>query len=270
MGDAIKDFYDELSSVYRRSPDEVEGFLRAKLEEIEKSGESGFQPLKLMACNELGSYLRGSGRFEESIEVFLETEELVRTYVGTNTVEYANVLNNMAGSYRLSGQLDKAYETFERSAAVYENGVGTKNPYYCSLLNNLALVDQNMGRYDKAESLLLRALSIAESLKDCDKEEAITLGNLGALYLELKNYVFAGNYISACIRKYDSMHGGKVHLAAAYNTQGRLMFETGEYQKAKEAWLRSKELTKRYFGENHEYRILEKNLETVEKKLADQ
>lgn len=265
MGTDIDEFYNELGSVYKKSPDEVESFLLKKLDAARSC--CGFDPLEIMASNELGSYYRGAGRFDESIRVFLMTEKLVRFHIGADTVEYANVLNNMAGSYRLAGQLDKAYETFEKSAEVYENKVGVNNPYYCSLLNNLALVDQNMGRYEKAGELLLRALAIAEKLDGCDRETAITLGNLGALCLEQKQYDLAEEYMDRCIKQYDSMHSGKVHLAAAYNTLGRLYFEKSEYKKAKDAWLRSKELTLRYFGENHEYRMLEKNLAAAEQKL---
>lgn len=73
-------------------------------------------------------------------------KRLVFVHIGDKTVQYATVLNNLAGTYRLAGKYEEAADLFNESALIYSTTIGKDNSYYCSILNNLALVYQGYER----------------------------------------------------------------------------------------------------------------------------
>ena len=159
-------------------------------------------------------------------------------------------------------------ETFSRSAEIYQNSIGTGNSFYCSLLNNLALVCIDRKEYGQAGDYLLRALELIRLLPDSEEEQAVTLGNLASLYLSEKDYSLASSYLHQCIGIYENLEPQRqTHLGAAYNSLGRLYFETGDLPKAKTAYQKAREATLFHFGRNHEYEILCRNLTYIDEQL---
>ena len=113
-----KRFYQELDQRYSRGLEEVERFLlesRGAFRETENAAG-------LVAVhNELGSFYRGTSRYAESLEAFQAAGEEIVCRMGADCVEYATLLNNMAGTYRLMGRPAEALELFRQAIDIYQS-----------------------------------------------------------------------------------------------------------------------------------------------------
>ena len=110
----IGDFFRELDEVYATGRSEaVECFL------TEKTAQACPRRLRIAANNELGSFYRGSSRFEESVAAFRAAAELTACEMGKESLEYATVLNNLAGTFRLMGRQEDALSLFRQAGELY-------------------------------------------------------------------------------------------------------------------------------------------------------
>ena len=261
----LEQFYKNLDTIYATgSLEEVEDFLEQELRKYAGGCSACFKPMIVTICNELGTLYRGTGQFKKAEEIFGVARDNIITFLGKDNMEYATILNNIAGNKRLQGDLEGAEKMFLECADIYEKTVGKDTLLYCSLLNNIALVYQEQQKYEESEKYLLDSLAILEKRDDSKQELAITLCNLGTLYLGMKKYEEGEKYIKDSIEIYDGLpEEERVHLAAAYNSLGSLYAEKEDYENALTAFEKAKELTLHYFGRNHEYQILEKSIHMV-------
>ena len=88
--------------------------------------------------------------------------DLAQTESGTDSVNYAISLNNLAELYRAQGRYAEAEPLYKRALAIYEKALGPDHPAVATGLNNLALLYYEQGRYAEAEPLYKRALAIRE------------------------------------------------------------------------------------------------------------
>ena len=242
----------------------MESFLEKELRKHSGGCSECFKPMIITICNELGTLYRGTGQFGKAEEIFAVARDNIITHLGKDTLEYATILNNMAGNERLAGDLEKAEKSFLESARIYEKVIGRDNPLYCSLLNNLALLYMDQGRLEEAGDLLNDALDLKTGLGDSDSDKAVTLGNLGALYLRKGDLEKAEECLEEGIRLYSGPGGGEqVHLAALFNTLGAVLLKKNDPEKALEAYEKARDLTEKHFGRNHEYDIVTRNIEYI-------
>lgn len=272
MNERVEQFYQELDKAYAsaESLKDVENFLLKALDDNTAGCKFCFNTLETTICNELGSFYRGTGQFQKSVEAFERTKTLIAQHIGDRSVEYATVVNNLAGTYRVAGELNKAKLCFIECAAIYEGTVGKENTLYCSVLNNLALVYQDEGDYDSAEENLRSALAFATKLPAEQPECAITLSNIGALYLARNDLAKAKEFLVKSVEAYNKVGmDNRVHLAAVYNSLGSLYFKEGNPNKALDALEKAKKLTYYHFGENHEYKSVCNAIEYVKESMGE-
>ena len=261
----LEQFYKNLDTIYATgSLEEVEYYLETELRKYTGGCASCFKPMIVTICNELGTLYRGTGQFRKAEGVFDIAKDNIITFLGKDNMEYATILNNIAGNKRLQGDLEGAEKMFLECADIYESTVGKDSVLYCSLLNNLALVYQEEQKNEEAEKCLLDSLSILQGKDGNKQEQAITLCNIGTLYLGMKKYEEGEKYILESIDLYETLpEEEKVHLAAAYNSLGSLYAEKEDYERALTAFEQAKDLTLHYFGKNHEYQMLQKSIKMV-------
>ena len=178
--DRIEQFCETLDSVYERGePEAVEKFL-LQIRDDARTQQDRWMMLTVQ--NELGAFYRGAGRYAESLEAFADAAEEVKALCGPAGEEYANILNNMAGTYRLLRRSEQAEKLFLQAMEVYQNA-GLQDSYsYTSVLNNLSLVYQETGELDKAIYYLEQALHQIAEQPERQQELAITYNNLTTLY----------------------------------------------------------------------------------------
>ena len=180
MEERLSPFFEQLDGVYRQGfPEAVEAFLRENLCRAETETDS---ELERAGWNELGSFFRGAGRYEESLSAFRRAEVMAGKLQGRDSGAYATVLNNMAGTCRLLHRASEAESLFLRAMECYQQAGLEDSDAYTSVLNNLSLVYRETGELGKAIDYLLRALKRLEGCGDRRAELAITYNNLTTLY----------------------------------------------------------------------------------------
>ncbi len=268
MEERLSPFFEQLDSVYRQGfPEAVEAFLQESLCRAE--GETD-RELELAVWNELGSFFRGTGRYEESLSAFQRAEDLAGELRGRDSGGYATVLNNMAGTCRLLHRASEAESLFLRAMECYQQAGLEGSDAYTSVLNNLSLVYRETGELEKAIDYLLRALKRLEGRGDRRAELAVTYNNLTTLYQAAGDRDKALLCVNRALQEYEKCpEEQRAHYAAVLNSLAGFLCGQGDLRRALALYRQSAQYTRRFFGENEEYGITCQNMRWVYERLGD-
>ncbi len=265
----MTDFYDRLDALYQAGdPEAVEPFIRAQLRHVaDTAGDDS--PEYAAVLNELGGFLRGVSRYDESERAFQQGLDILKAQGGHFTTQYAVMLMNFAGLYRLTGRADEAVRLFTEARQLLDASGAEKDAAYAAVLNNLALAYQDTGDFDAALQTALEADALARQLGTGDHEKAASRNNLAVLCLCAGRPREAEAYIDEALDLYDRMPEPDVHHAAALTTKATLCCRAGQFEKALPLFLRAKDLTARFFGRNIEYAAGERHIAMTYEALGD-
>ena len=211
--DEILKNYDSIKA--DRSENEIEMWLLSECEAEKKEVAPDTRRLVVL-YNELGSFYRYHNRLQESKNAFLMAKELSEkmsfedppkqccfddslleeesSYVdikmtskGHANIEYATIINNLAGTYRLLKCYDEAKKLFKEAICIYEKDPKTPELLLCSAWNNLALVFLDQREYLNAIETLNKSWKLLQKLDYNYHEKATTCANLAIAYYNLKN-----------------------------------------------------------------------------------
>lgn len=253
-----KRFYQELDETYSKGLARVERFLlesRTAFRETENA--AGLVAVQ----NELGSFYRGTSRYGESLDAFQAAGEEIARRLGTDSVEYATLLNNMAGTYRLMGRPAEAAELFQQAIDIYQSQNAENGYAFVSVLNNISLAYQELGRFETAIENLEQALAMLRRMPGHLHEEAVTYHNLTALYHRIGRKEDARRCLEMALAAFEDCGGEEdPHYAAALNSLAGFLYNDGDYERAVETYQKAASYTKRWFGENVEYAVTFQNM----------
>ena len=140
MRDLTTEFYSALD--WRYAQGDRDGVERLLLEYSRPAdGEERIEE-QIAALNELGAFYRGAGRYTQSLDAFERARALTAGQLGETCVQYATILNNMAGTHRLMGNCEDAVGLFCKALDVYRDAGETDSYAYVSVLNNLSLASR--------------------------------------------------------------------------------------------------------------------------------
>lgn len=267
ISEALNIFYTGLDHLYQTGrTDEIEAYIRRTMEE--NRGCCGGHGILFISClNELGSYYRGISRYDESVRAFEEAERDILGDMGPESVEYATNRCNLAGTARMMGDYDRALLLFTEAAGIYNMVVGKESYYYSTVLNNLALLYLDRKEYEKGIECLTEALDRVRRMPGQKEEEAITLTNLAVASQRLLRIPEAEDYLSLAMRIYERLKDKGAHYAAALNMQGAICMGKKDYRGAEEAFVKARDATFQYFGENDDYARAKENIAFVQKAM---
>lgn len=126
-------------------------------------------------------------------------------------------------------------------------------------------------KYQKAKAYLLEALDIRQEILGQEHPEvANTLNNLGALHVDLENFVEAENLYkqSLDIRRkfFDEDH---MYIANSYNNLGRCYYLQHNYQDAENLYTKALKILENSFGTEHPITgMVQGKLQETREKLA--
>jgi len=124
--------------------------------------------------------------------LFQQVLTITEQTLGSDHLDTASALNNLAELYRYQGKYHLAEPLLQRALSIDEQSLSPDHPETASTLNNLANLDLSQGNFDLAESPLLRALSIREqTLGPNNSATGSSLNNLGLLYLKQNKFNLA-------------------------------------------------------------------------------
>lgn len=129
---------------------------------------------------------------EQAELLFTRALQIAEEIMGTDHLDVAPCLYNLAHAYYLQGHHADAQPLYERAVSIYEKANGPNHPSVATALHGLARFHIFFGRYEQAEPLYQRALSIREdSFKSDDSVVTTSLGVLGWNYYKQEKYAEA-------------------------------------------------------------------------------
>ena len=253
------EFYMTLDRLFEsRDRDRVKSFLDGQIEGIEAGETEADRELAAAVYNEAASFYRGRGNWDACLPLY---EKLLRTLeeMGLSESEpYAIAKMNRATAYRFMGELEKAEADFTAAESLLISA-GSGNTYaLAGLYNNHAAVAAELNQPEKAIAMFKAALAALGENSGAQEERAVTLSGIALMYIRMGDLARASEYADNAVSEIgdasEHSHGGAVLSAKAH-----CCYLQGDRKKAAELFLKSAEITKSFFGENHEYQSCMEN-----------
>lgn len=192
------------------------------------------------------------GDYETAIESGTEVLEIYKIY-GTNNLQYAKCLNNLAVFYASVGNYNEAIQLISEASDIRKKLQGSNHPDYALSLNNLATYHAHLGHYSEAIQLTLESMEITKDALGTEHPDYVrSLGNLAVFYSELGDYneaIRLEKEATEVTKKYlGSNHPVYAvsldNLAACYSS-------IGDYNEALKLGTEAMEIYKRALGTEH-------------------
>jgi len=202
--------------------------------------------------NQMGDYLEKRAQYKEA-ESLLEQALAIRAQIGTESLDIAQSLNNLAHLYQTQGKHEQVEPLYQRALSIYEQELGADHSWAATSLNNLAALYRDQGKYEQAEPLYQRALSICEQQLGPDHPNtALSLNNLAALYQDQGKYEQTEPlYVRAlaiCEQQLGPQHPD---TAGSLNNLAALYYNQRKYQQAEPLFKRALAIREQQLGPQH-------------------
>jgi tetratricopeptide (TPR) repeat protein len=116
-----------------------------------------------IALNFLGVILSSQGEVARSEPLMRRSLALLEQAEGTETLDTAKAINNLATFYARIREYGKAEQQMTRALPVYEKIFGPEHPEFAIALGNMFVIVFEQRRVAEAEPFLRRALAIGEA-----------------------------------------------------------------------------------------------------------
>lgn len=251
--DSINEFYKKLDELFDKGDlAKTEQYL---LEQCSvQTGLEAVPPL-----NELASFYRNAGRFDEAEKYYEKTLDVLRTFNMAGTPQYSTVLINQATLLRMTGRTEDSIRVFRTA---YEQA-DRESYVYVSVINNMALTILELGDVDEAEKLLKEAIQWIAAHGAAPHETGVTSVNLASVYIYAEKWTEASEWIETAIRAFDSQEQTDYHYASALAARAAIAVHDGRTEDAIHDYKEAMRLTEYFFGRNHEYYKAEEALKKL-------
>lgn len=266
--DSLADFFTRLDKLYADGKhDKIESFLRRTLSEHRICCGS-HDAVFIAALNELGSYYRGIGHYDESAKAFEEAGHDILSCGQKDTLDYATNRINLAGTLRLQKKYVQARSLYEEALNIYQRLEKKQSYHYAATLNNIALIYIDLSNYSAALTIAQKALDIIQKLPGFLEEQAISHINCSTAYYHLGEKTAAIQESKEALDLYSKVPNKGIHYANALNLKAVLAMDAGQYRQAHETFLKSAHYIEKFLGKNEDYEKAIANAEKAATALA--
>jgi serine/threonine protein kinase/tetratricopeptide (TPR) repeat protein len=209
-------------------------------------------PAVAKAMLALGGVLDNRGAYDQSIAILEETVQLYSA-PGSEPVDLADSLYELANAHFYAGHYEKSEEINERALAMYKQIYGERHPRVAEILINLGAIQLDTGHYAAAEQYDRQALDIVQAWYGKDNPETATdLTILARSLVYQKRFDEASDLLQQSLAiKERTM--GKVHpsVASTLNELGSVALQEGKYDGAEQYFTRMADIYRTEYGEQH-------------------
>ncbi len=183
----------------------------------------------------------------------MKASEIRKKLLGTDHLDYADGLNNLARLYRAQGDDVHAELLFRQALKIREKVLGENHPAYAQSLNNLGCLYRGQGDYRRAEPLLRQASEIWKKiLGENHPAYATSLNNLAVLYQAQGDYPRAQLLFRQALEIRKKVVGeNHPDYAQSLNNLASLCMAQGDYRQAEPLLCQALKISKKVVGENH-------------------
>ena len=201
------------------------------------------------------------GNYTRSLELNLQTLEIIEKVFEKKHLSYAHSLNNIAFDYSSLGNYDKSLEYNLLALKIIEKVLGKEHFKYALSLNNIAANYSDLGDYNKSLEYNLLALQIREKVFGKEHPDyARSLNNLAANYSDLGDYNKSLEYNLLALQIREKVFG-KEHpnYATSLNNLATNYSDLGNYNKALDYNLLALKIREKVLGKEHSLYALSLN-----------
>ncbi len=191
-------------------------------------------PEYAQSINSLAVYYTQAGRLAEACKLGKKGLDLLKKIYGTESIDYARALHNMAGRTAKIGNLNEAVAQEEKARGIYEkNQCFTLE--YVRVLMNLATLYAMGENFDEVVGLLPKALDLLEKNGAKGGMDYVRcLGELSAAYNHLGNLEKSNEYIEL-INSYSAtldIPKNSIAYGHSLRRQGEVFAASGNFSRA--------------------------------------
>ena len=193
----------------------------------------------------LASVLRRKGAFEEAETYYREGLDMRRKLLGDTHPAVAISLNNLGLQMQQMERHEEALDLYQEALAIQTARYSTPRANTATFMNNMASSLRELGRYDESEQLFRDALSLQRQLYENPNHPsvALTLNNLGILFMYKEDYTQADSLITAGLTmRVEVLDENHPRIAESKRAQGQLYTRMGAFPEAEAALLEALEI----------------------------
>lgn len=242
-----------------------------------KYREENSLALLVAVYSEQGAFYRSAERYRLSSASYKKAQKLIEKLMGKSCVEYATVLNNMAGTYRLSGHYKEALKLLGEALLIYEEidiageGADEEERYMPACVhNNMGQIFRRTGEIQEAIRHLTIALETIRTLPAHAQEAGLIYSNLTTLYQQTGDMDQAMQCLEEALVIFDTASMEKdTQYAQAMGSLAGFLCGNRDYDRAIEVYEKAADDTRASYGNTEEYAVLCQNLCWVYRKTGD-
>jgi tetratricopeptide (TPR) repeat protein len=246
VSEALFEGAEELRS-QGRYRDAEKRYLNALRIAAELLGEESF--LVGQGSRGLGRLYVEMGRYDEAMEKFLGSYQIMRIEKGERSIEAADVLCDFGTTLRSQGKSEEALSRLEEAQSILEEAVGPEHPYLCRAIGGKAMCFDEMGRLQEARAAYEEVHRINLRV---DGDVADSHKNLGNIFLHLGMLDEAKADFEQLLKIMRRVHGERhPHVANAFNGIAHVLRHQGNHDEAIEVYKKALKIRRRVLGEDH-------------------
>jgi eukaryotic-like serine/threonine-protein kinase len=228
--------------------DEAEQLARGALAGVERTLPAG-HPLRAVAARTLGRVLQERGAYDAAVPPL--ERAIAQLDTGTDTVELADSLHELANVHFYAGRFDESEALNGRAMAIYRRVFGAAHPHVGDTLINLGAISFERGDDEQAERLFREGLAITEAWHGPDHfRTANNLVMLGRTLTRREKLDEASAVLSRALvgreRTYGADHPS---VASVLNELGTIARKQGRLDEAEAAYRRMADIYRAVHGE---------------------
>jgi tetratricopeptide (TPR) repeat protein len=222
---------------------------------------------EVLELQERAWQLQAGGRLDEALDVACRALQAVERTDGPESVDAANLLNDLAEieteRRNFSAALDLAQRarTIERTRE-HRFKTEVRSRICLKTLELLGNLHQTLGDYPQAEGEFIEALTLARRVfGNASCETATARNNLGALYNHLGRFSESLSLLCRALYPMISIHGEHSPGArSVYHNLAALLYARGDYRAAEEPARKAWRIAARLLGEEHPQTLIEESV----------
>ncbi|KAI2618440.1 hypothetical protein GGR54DRAFT_605477 [Hypoxylon sp. NC1633] len=146
-------------------------------------------PDTLISMNNLGIVLHNQGKYEEAVQIYRETLELMEQVLGKeDPITLAN-MNNLGSVLRSQGKYEEAEQIYRETLELMEQVLGKEDPITLQSMNNLGSVLSDQEKHEEAEQILREILELREQVLGKEHPDTFkSMKNLGFVLSQQGKY----------------------------------------------------------------------------------
>jgi tetratricopeptide (TPR) repeat protein len=201
----------------------------------------------------LGLRWNAQGRYRDAILKWENALEIRRMLLGSEHLDVATSINNLAYLYKNQGRYKEAETHYKEALLLFQKISDVEPIILTKSLQNLAILYDAQARYEEAEPLYKQSLEMFQNLLGTEHiSVAKCMNSIGLLYIHQDRYEEAEPLLIQALKmKQLLLENDHPDVATSLNNLALLYLEQGRFRDAKSFHEKALEMRKKCLGTEH-------------------